>query len=306
MGTTMLRARAAATWALVECQHGVIARWQLLALGYSPEAIKHRLGKGRLHAVHRGVYAVGRPELSQAGRWMAAVLAASEGAVLSHGSAAELWGFRPFAGKPIEVCVPPRLWRRRDGIHIHRGKVGASELTEYRRIPVVGIVTTFLQIAPRLGLGELERAINEADRLDLIDPESLRTALEGFSGRRGVRPMRVALDRRTFAMSRSELERRFRPIARRVGLPMPQTCVMRNGFEVDFLWPDLRLVVETDSLRYHRTPAQQARDRQRDHAHQAAGDLPLRFTHSQVRYEPAHVERTLRRVVEILRSQAQR
>ena len=103
-------------------------------------------------------------------------------------------------------------------------------------------------------------------------------------------------------MSRSELERRFRPIARRAGLPNPATCVTRNGWEVDFFWPDLRLVIETDSLRYHRTPAEQNRDRRRDQAHLAAGDTPMRFTHGQVRYEPEHVERTLRRVAARIRS----
>ncbi len=118
------------------------------------------------------------------------------------------------------------------------------------------MVVAMVQVAPRLSLGDLERAINQADGKDLIDPESLRLALEDFAGFPGVRPLREALDRRTYAMSRSELERRFRPIARRAGLPKPETCVKHNGFEVDFLWRDLGLVVETDSLRYHRTTAQ--------------------------------------------------
>lgn len=158
-----------------------------------------------------------------------------------------------------------------------------------------------VQIAPRLSLGELERAINQADSLGLIDPEELRSRIDQLGPMKGTRPLRSALDRRTFSMSRSELERRFRPIARRVGLPKPETCVLRNGWDVDFLWPDLRLVVETDSLRYHRTAAQQTRDRLRDQAHLAAGDTPVRFTHSQVRYEPEYVERTLVRIVKALR-----
>lgn len=164
------------------------------------------------------------------------------------------------------------------------------------------MVVDMVQVAPRLPLGELERAINQADGKDLIDPESLREGLEGLGPMKGVRPLREALDRRTFAMSRSELERRFRPIANRVGLPKPETCVHHNGFEVDFLWRELGLVVETDSLRYHRTPAQQNRDRLRDQAHQAAGDTPVRFSHSQVRYEPEYVERTLKRIAGTLRN----
>ena len=97
------------------------------------------------------------------------------------------------------------------------------------------------------------------------------------------------LDRRTFRLTDSELERRFLPLARAAGLPVPLTRQRVNGFEVDFFWPDLGLVVETDGLRYHRTPAQQARDRLRDQAHTAAGLTPLRFTHAQVRFEPGHV-----------------
>jgi very-short-patch-repair endonuclease len=105
--------------------------------------------------------------------------------------------------------------------------------------------------------------------------------------------LRTWLDRRTFRLTRSRLERLFLPLAREVGLPVPETKVWVNGFEVDFLWPDLRLVVETDSLRHHRTPAQQARDHLRDQAHTAAGFATLRFTHEQVRYEPEHVRAVL-------------
>jgi very-short-patch-repair endonuclease len=108
--------------------------------------------------------------------------------------------------------------------------------------------------------------------------------------------LRETLDRRTYVMTDTELERRFLPIARRVGLPLPLTQVYVNGYRVDFYWPDLRLVIETDGLTYHRTPAQQAADRVRDQAHMAAGLTPLRFTRAQVRYEPGHVEAILRAV----------
>src|SRR5207247_7427835 len=109
----------------------------------------------------------------------------------------------------------------------------------------------------------------------------------------GVGPLRRLLDHRTHVLTGSELERSCLPIARRAGLSLPQTRRRINGFVVDFYWPELGLVVETDGLRYHRTPAQQARDRFRDQAHAAAGLTPLRFTHAQIRWEPRHVERTL-------------
>ena len=300
MATPRLQNMAAAAWALVRAQHGVITRSQLLDLGYSEAAIRHRLESGRLFEIHRGVYAVGRRELSQEGRWMAAVLAAGGGARLAGQSMAEHFGFRKPAGGLIEVVVPEQRRRQIEGLRIVRSDVPASHQLARDGIPGVSAALSLVQVATRLTFGQLERAINQADALDLVDPEALRAQVDELAPMKGVRPLRRALDRRTFAMSRSELERRFRPIASRVGLPKPETCVMRNGWEVDFLWPDLRLVVETDSLRYHRTAAQQARDRLRDQAHQAAGDTPVRFTHSQVRYEPAYVEHTLARIVKTL------
>jgi very-short-patch-repair endonuclease len=138
----------------------------------------------------------------------------------------------------------------------------------------------------RLGV---ERMINEADKYNLTHPPQLREALDLRLGERGVAKLRHILDRRTFRLTKEELERRFLPLAREAGLPAPLTGQFVDEFEVDFYWPDLGLVVETDGLRYHRTPAEQARDRLRDQTHTAAGLTPLRFTHEQVRYEPEHV-----------------
>jgi very-short-patch-repair endonuclease len=104
------------------------------------------------------------------------------------------------------------------------------------------------------------------------------------------------IDRRTFRLTRSKLERLFIPIAVRAGYPVPLTRQIVNGFEVDFHWPELKIVVETDGLTYHRTAAQQAKDLVRDQAHAAANLLSLRFSHEQIAYEPAYVEAILRRV----------
>jgi very-short-patch-repair endonuclease len=263
----------------------VIAWRQLIQLGMSGQAIQHRLAKGRLHRIERGVYAVGRRELSQHGRWMAAVLGGGQGAVLSHTSAAVLWGLVKHSGR-MEISVPVASGRRRPGVTVHRRPhLPQSELTTYQRIPVTTPVRTLIDIARGLGPARLERAINEADRLDLVDPERLLAALDGYAGQPGVRPLRALLGKRTFRLTDSELERRFLRIVAEAGLPMPETGRRLNGFKVDFFWPGLGLVVETDGLRYHRTPAQQARDRVRDQAHLAAGLAPLRFTHAQVRFE---------------------
>jgi very-short-patch-repair endonuclease len=201
---------------------------------------------------------------------------------------------RPEDGVIIHVSGPRTRDHRQPGIAAHRTQTLCEwDLTRREDIPVTSAVRTLIDLGTRLPAGALEAAINEADKLDLIDPPALRAALEVRRGQRGVRPLREILDRGEFALKDSELERRFLPIARRAGLPKPSTQQWVNGFRVDFYRHDLGLVVETDGLRYHRTPGEQARDRIRDQAHIASGLTPLRFTHWQVRYDPRHVERTL-------------
>jgi very-short-patch-repair endonuclease len=221
---------------------------------------------------------------------MAAVLSCGAEAVLSHSSAAALWGIGKEHRAGVEVSVRLASDRRRSGVRVHRRPALRDEhVTTQIRIPVTGLVQTLIDLAPRLGRGAMERMVNEADRLNLITPPALRRALDAHPGEPGVAALRTLLDRRTFRLNRSELERLFLPMAKQVGLPLPLTKQRVNGFEVDFYWPELGLVVETDGLQYHRTPAEQARDRLRDQTHTAAGMTPLRFTHEQVRYEPDHV-----------------
>lgn len=292
MGWQNVKWSARDVWALAQCQHWVVTRVQLAELGLHPRAVDHRIAVGRLHPVHAGVYAVGRRELSRPGELMAAVLACGEGAALSHGSAAELLGIGRRAS--LEVTVPLGRNPRRPGIKVHRRALEPRQVTRRQNISVTGIACTLVDLSLCLPQDHLERAINDADRLDLIDPEELRGALEAFAGRKGVAKLRTLLDRRTFTLTDSQLERRFKPIARAAGLPPPLTQQWVNGYRVDFFWPDLGLVVETDGLRYHRTPAQQNRALIRDQAHLAAGLQPLRFSHSQVAYDGPHVEAMLR------------
>jgi very-short-patch-repair endonuclease len=277
-------------WRLARRQHAVLTREQLLALGFSPQAIKHRIRTGRLHPKWRGVYAVGRPELTREGVWMAAVLACGPRAVLSHASAAALWQLRPDDRARLEVSVPRPATRRRAGIVVHRDTFVAADATRHRGIAVTSPVRTLIDLSAELTTDQLEAAVNEADKHRLVNPEALRQSLEG---RRGAAKLRRLLDRRTFVLTETALERHFLPIARRAGLPKPQTAARVNGFKVDFYWPQLGLVVETDGLTYHRTPAQQAADRIRDQTHTAAGLTPLRFTHGQVAFDKEHVRATL-------------
>lgn len=176
-----------------------------------------------------------------------------------------------------------------------RPSLPESETTSRNGIPVTAPVRTLIDLATELTATALERAVNEADKHELIGPDALRAALDDRSGQPGVKPLRELLDEHTFQLSDSELEVLFRPIAAKAGLPQPHTKVQVNGFEVDFFWPDLGLVVETDGLKYHRTSIAQTRDHIRDQTHTAAGLTALRFSHRQVKYDRQHVERVLRR-----------
>lgn len=228
---------------------------------------------------------------------MAATLSCGPRAALSYGSAAALWGFERERRGLVEVSTSSRSVRPRDRLLVYRRpNLRVWDVIVESGIPVTSVVRTLVDIAARLDRAALERAVNEADRLGHIDPETLAEALGDHSGKRGVRPLRDLLGDRTFRLTDSELERRFIPIALEAGLPPPLTRQRVNGFLVDFTWPDLGLVVETDGLRYHRTPAQQARDRLRDQTHAAAGLTPLRFTHAQVRFEAKRVQETLHSV----------
>jgi len=279
-------------WEIVGEQHGVITRGQLLELGIGPSAVAWRLQSGRLHAIQRGVYAVGRPDLSRHGRWTAAVMSCGPHAVLSHRSAAALYEIVD-GPVPFEVTVPLQVFRVRPGVRVYRRALEADECVTVEGVRVTTVARTLIDLAQIVTGDRLEAAINAADKRDLVDPEALRSAIESYKGRRGVRLLRQILDRNTFALTDSQLEREFLPLARSVGLGQPRTGVRLDGFKVDFFWPELGLVVETDGLRYHRTPGAQARDRLRDQAHAAAGLTTLRFTHAQVRYERDHVRRTL-------------
>ena len=237
---------------------------------------------------------------------MAAVLSCGPGAVLSHYSAAALWGIsgdrqstRDAAGTlTVDISVPTRVRRRRGGIRLHRRRFsGSRDVTRRDGIPATSPACTLIDLASSLSFERLETAVNEADKLGLIDPEALRIAVDEHAGVRGASVLRRVLDCRTFQLTDSELERRFLRLVRRADLPPPRTRQRVSGFRVDFHWPELGLVVERDGLRYHRTPAQQSRDRTRDQKHAAAGLTALRFSHAQVAFESEHVIETLRAVM---------
>jgi very-short-patch-repair endonuclease len=283
---------------LARAQHGVMSRGDLEALGFSKAAIEHRVATGRLHPISRGVYVVGRPDLTPKSRWMAAVLVCGEGAALSHRSAAELWGIGYEEKKRIDITVRRECRIRRPGLKVYaRAKLTRRSVVVRDRIPVTTPIQTLIDLATELKPLQLERAVNEADKRDLVDPERLRRALDGYGGMPGVKPLRTLLDRHTFRLSDSDLEIYFRPLALDAGFPLPLTKQWVLGYEVDFVFPGHRLIVETDGLRYHRTPSQQARMVERDQKHVSNGYRVIRFTHWQIARAPGEVTKLLRRML---------
>jgi very-short-patch-repair endonuclease len=299
---------SAQVWRLAERQQGVVTRRQLLGAGFGSAEIDRRIGRGRLHRLWRGVYAVGRPRLTLPGWWRAAVLACGYDALLSHDSAAAPWGIRDVHAsnegeqprpETIHVSVSATRSPRRSGIRVHRRTgLSGSERSVCRGIAVTTPARTLLDLSTLHCPEHIEAWVNQADKLGLIDPEALRSELEQRRGMDGVPLLRSVLDRRTFQLTDSELERRFLRVVRRARLPAPLTQQSVNGFRVDFYWPELRLIAETDGLRYHRTPSQQAKDRRRDQWLVAAGFTVLRFTHAQVAFELSAVVATLRAVAD--------
>ena len=269
----------------------MISPEQLEACGLTRGAIRHRRERGRLHLLWPGVFAVGRREVSREGRWLAATITCGQSSLLSHRSAGALWGLvDPVA--TIDISVPVNGTRvEREGIRIHRRR-NLPNGTTHKRIPVTRPLDTLVDLAAVVPENALPWVIRQADVRGLVSPETLRRAIEG-NRRRGAAILRRLLDRETFRLTDSELERLFLPLAAEAGLVFPETQARVAGYRVDFLWPSLKLIVETDSLRYHRTAAQQLHDRRRDQAHAAAGFTTLRFTHWQVCNEPRHVAETL-------------
>jgi very-short-patch-repair endonuclease len=290
-------ARSAAAWRLARAQHWVLTRGDLEELGFSDAAVEHPVATGRLHPVSRGIYAVGRADLTPRGKWMAAVLACGCGAVLSHRSAGELWGIGFEEPGRIDVTIRRRSRLERSGVSVHCRPTLLEEAVVRRfGIPVTHPLQTLIDLATELKPMRLERAVNQADVHDLVDPETLRDSLDAYPGMPGVKKLRTMLDRHTFRLSDSDLEILFRPLARAAALPPPMSKHWVLGYEVDFWFPDLGLVVETDGLRYHRTSAQQARMVKRDQTHAADGLRVLRFTHWQIAHAPNEVTQVLRAI----------
>jgi len=268
---------------LADRQQGVVAHRQLIALGLSASAIHRRVKAGRLHIIHRGVYAVGRRKLTVRGRWMAAVLACGPDAVLSHRDAAALHELRRSGSrKAMHVTAPGRTRHTRPGIIVHNVRhLHPGDRTIIDGIPVTSVHRTLLDYAEIARPQELRWAFEAYDRLDLLDMRKIEAMIARCPGRRGVKALRaLTAVYRGPAETRSRNERRLLELVRAAGLPEPSVNVVVVGIVVDFYWPRHRLVVEVDSYLYHHTPADRAEDRRKQRVLRAAGCEVLRVTDS--------------------------
>jgi Protein of unknown function (DUF559) len=290
--------------AVAGAQHGVIALEQLRSVGLSAEAVRSRIAVGRLHAVHRGVYAVGRPDLPVEGRWMPAVLAGGGGAVLSHRSAAALHGLLADARSVIDVTVGRRSGRSRPGIRWHRvTHLAFADCASARSIPCTSAARTLLDLAGVVERRLLERACDQAEVLGLLDVAAIAEAIARSPRRHGVRRLRRILEIGGIGenLPRSHLEERFLSLCRRAGVPGPSAnewiTVSGEPMQVDFLWRDRRAIVETDGYETHRTRQAFRRDRRRDRLLRLEGWQVARFTWEDITDDPNHVTQVVRELL---------
>jgi very-short-patch-repair endonuclease len=276
---------------LADRQYGVVAHRQLIGLGFSHHAIQHRLDAGRLRAIHVGVYAVGHSVLSAHGHWLAAVLACGPEALLSHQSAAALWGFRATQASRVHVATHERRHRARPGIVIHRPRsLVATDRDRRDEIPVTSVARTLLDLAVSLSVTELRRAFGNAERRELLDMYAIEELLTRVRGHRGLKHLRrVVAELVPAANTRSELEERFLDLVRAAALPRPLVNVHVAGLEVDAAWLKQRLVVELDGYAHHRGREAFERDHTRELTLAGAGYERLRFTWLMVERDPDSV-----------------
>lgn len=275
-------------------QAGVVSRRQLRELGYSEAAIGRAVSAARLHRVHRGVYAVGHRLLSAHGRCHAAVLACGPDAVLSHASAAWLWGLQPKLGSLVEVSIPTRGHPRK-AIQVHHLlSLGTEDRDKSEGLPVTAIPRTLLDLAATLRRSPLDHAVQRAERLDLLDLGKIDAVLERRRGAPGTVALRRALEiYRAPVFARSRPERLFLDLVKKAGLPHPAINTYVAGHEIDAYWERERFAVEVDGWDAHRSRAAFEQDPVRQEELKLAGIDSIRLTARRIEREPARVAERL-------------
>lgn len=279
-------------------QRGLVTRPQLVSLGLTHRVIDDWIARGRLHIVHRGVYAYGHRALATGAAWLAAVLASGPEAVLSHRSAAAHWDLRRMVAASVDVTVPGRGGHRRQpGIAIHRSTtLSPAHVTCHEGIRVTTVARTLVDLAEVVPRRTLERAVEQAEVVQRLDVTALEAVFADCPQRIGCGRARSVLEAYSggTSLTRSDLEELFLSICAAAGLPRPAVNCRVAGLEVDFLWPTQRLIVEADSRRYHATRRAFERDRERDAILLLHGYRVVRFTERRLTRDPHGVADLLR------------
>jgi hypothetical protein len=300
-GVSSSRGLQHALAALAHGQHGVVARRQLLKLGFSEDQVDRMRAARRLQNVHLGVYAVGHRLLSARSWWMAGVLASGPDARLSHRSCGALTNVRRTSITYVEVTVPQRRGIV-EGVRTYvSGRLQPQDCDEIDGIPCTSVARTLLDLAVILPRREVERACDEAEVQRLFDLRAVEDVLDRSRGCRGVTTLRAVLDEHAIGttLTRPGLEDRTLGALDRAGVRRPEVnvrvvCQDGSAPEVDFLWRRERLVLETDGGRFHSTPRQIERDRNKEANLVRAGYRILRATWLQVEREPDGVAAMVR------------
>jgi very-short-patch-repair endonuclease len=271
-------------------QYGVVTSRQLNALGYSDAAIAGAVTAGLLHPWHPRVFAVGHQDLSPHGLCMAAVLLRDHGALISHQSAIWLWGFERRLEIPVHITV-----RRRDdtqdaiGLH-HCPALRDDDVAETERLPVTSVARTFLDYASAANPFRLGRAIDRADRLELLDLAAIDQITAEVRDHRGRTPLLNAMTiYREQGLTRSGGERRMLGALADVGVRRPMINHSIEGHQLDFYWDEERFAVELDSWEDHRDRRSPEEGRGRQAVPAIEGVETIRITGTRLRREPRKV-----------------
>jgi very-short-patch-repair endonuclease len=284
----------------------VLTLAQLADLGLGQRGVSHRVATGRLVRLHRGVYAMGRP--SQHGRWMAAVLACSPDGVLSHRSAAELWGLTARRAGAVHVTSTSRKGRRRPGLVVHAGGLDRDDIAVKDGIPCTSLARTLLDLAATVDRRTLERAIDQAETLRLFDLDAVHETVDRCAGARGVAALRSTLHAYDGpSVTASEAEERALKLIRDAGLPRPEVnapLTLGDGttYVADFLWRGAGLIVEVDGRDYHARRRSFEEDRVRDRRLALAGYETRRFSAREVFRHPGAVNDELAGLLRLARN----
>jgi predicted transcriptional regulator of viral defense system len=289
---------------LAERQHGVVTLPQLQLLGLGRSGVSRRVRSGRLHRIHQGVYAVGRPHLTEHGHWMAATLACGPRAALSHRSAAGLHGIRRDNRASTDVALPATSARPRPGIDVHRSStLEPADITTVDGIPCTTVARTLVDLGDVVDRRAVERAVDQAEVLRRFDGKAVHEALARAGRRKGAGTLRAVL--KTFeepTLTNKGLEERFLALCRKASLPSPAVnawIALDDGiaYQADFLWRSHKLIAETDGRDVHMTAKAFEHDRLRDQRLTLAGFTVVRFTSRQIVYQPRQVTGALQGLI---------